>query len=292
MLVIRNNRLSLILPVLLVTLACTPVMADIVDDLLSEFAALEKRSDATGLDWFNLAIKAREANQLDVAGQALEQASSAEFSPVRIAVERSRQQVASGDRDAAVASLQDIFEQGFAAVSVLVNDPVIHSMQGYAAYDALIAQMNVQAFPCEHQPGFADFDFWLGSWDVHLANGTPAGSNTITREERGCVLVERWHSATGGTGMSVNFLDLATNEWVQVWNAAGGTQINIRGGLTDEGMAMSGTIHYVANGTTAPFRALWTLLDDGRVRQYFEQSNDGGETWAPWFEGFYTRSGE
>ncbi|MFQ6005872.1 MAG: hypothetical protein ACE5OQ_10245 [Woeseia sp.] len=28
----------------------------------------------------------------------------------------------------------------------------------------------------------------------------------------------------------------------------------------------------------------------GCVRQYFEQSNDGGEMWAAWFEGFYTRT--
>jgi hypothetical protein len=90
--------------------------------------------------------------------------------------------------------------------------------------------------------------------------------------------------------MSINYLDMITNEWVQVWNAEGGTQINVRGGLTDAGMAMEGTIHYVNNGTTAPFKALWTPLPDGRVRQYFEQSNDGGETWVPWFEGFYTRS--
>jgi len=60
-------------------------------------------------------------------------------------------------------------------------------------------------------------------------------------------------------------------------------------GMTDDGMAMEGYIHYVGNGTTAPFRALWTPLPDGRVRQYFEQSNDDGGTWVPWFEGFYTR---
>jgi len=30
-------------------------------------------------------------------------------------------------------------------------------------------------------------------------------------------------------------------------------------------------------------------LPDGRVRQFFEQSTDGGETWTTWFEGFYTR---
>ena len=96
----------------------------------------------------------------------------------------------------------------------------------------------------------------------------------------------------GGTGMSVNYLDLITNEWVQIWNAEGGSQINVRGGLTDDGMAMEGTLHNVANGTTVPFKALWTPLPDGRVRQFFEQSNDGGETWTPWFEGFYTRKAE
>jgi hypothetical protein len=60
--------------------------------------------------------------------------------------------------------------------------------------------------------------------------------------------------------------------------------------MTDDGMLLEGYIHYVNNGTTAPFRGLWTLLPDGRVRQYFEQSNDEGKTWVPWFEAFYTRS--
>jgi hypothetical protein len=60
--------------------------------------------------------------------------------------------------------------------------------------------------------------------------------------------------------------------------------------MTDDGMLMVGTLHNVASGATTPFRALWTLLPDGRVRQFFEQSSDGGETWATWFEGFYTRT--
>jgi hypothetical protein len=54
-------------------------------------------------------------------------------------------------------------------------------------------------------------------------------------------------------------------------------------------MSLVGTLHTVSNGTTVPFRALFTLLSDGRVRQFFEQSNDDGATWVPWFEGFYTR---
>ncbi len=144
-------------------------------------------------------------------------------------------------------------------------------------------------FPCEDDARFAEFDFWVGEWDVHVGNGNLAGQNRIERAQRGCVLIENWTSASGGTGMSINYVDKTTGEWVQIWNDAGGSQIHIRGGLTDDGMLLEGTIHYVANGTTAPFRGLWTPMPDGRVRQFFEQSNDDGETWVPWFEGFYSR---
>jgi hypothetical protein len=143
------------------------------------------------------------------------------------------------------------------------------------------------AFPCEHDPAFSAFDFWVGEWDVQLADGTYVGSNSIERAEHGCVLVEKWTSASGGTGTSINYLDKVSGEWVQIWNAAGGSQIHIRGGLTDDGMLLTGTIHYVAVGTTAVFRGLWTPLEDGRVRQFFEQQAADGETWTPWFEGFY-----
>lgn len=265
------------------------VLADIAGDLMSEFSQLEKSGSTSGQEWFDLAGKAREANELHIAGQALDRAEEAGVSPIRISVEKSRQQVVGGDKEAAVAELQKLVDQGFTSVNFFTNDAVINSMAGNADYDALISETTKLAYPCAHREGFSDFDFWIGEWDVHVANGTVAGTNSITRQERGCVLIERWENAGGGTGMSINYLDGITDEWVQVWNAEGGSQINVRGGLTEEGMAMEGTLHTVSSGTTVPFRALWTPLPDGRVRQYFEQSNDDGATWVPWFEGFYTR---
>jgi len=154
------------------------------------------------------------------------------------------------------------------------------------------AQAQAPQFPCEEDERFAQFDFWVGDWDVHVANGTYAGSNSITSDYRKCVLVEDYESASGFIGMSVNYLDHQTGEWVQVWNDASGSQINMRGGLTDDGMLMVGTIHYIGNDTTLPFRALFTLLDDGRVRQFFEQYDPDKEEWVTWFEGFYTRKSE
>ena len=45
----------------------------------------------------------------------------------------------------------------------------------------------------------------------------------------------------------------------------------------------------VGSTTVLDFRGTWTLLEDGRVRQFFEQSADQGKSWQAWFEGFYKR---
>jgi hypothetical protein len=146
-----------------------------------------------------------------------------------------------------------------------------------------------QRYPCAHQEKFQEFDFWIGDWDVHTADGTQVGRNSIKAVERGCALIENWTDANGNTGMSMNYIDKTTDEWVQVWMAEGGSQILIRGGLTDDGMLLEGTIHYVSNGLTHLIKGLWTPMPDGRVRQFFEHSTDDGESWSSWFEGFYTR---
>lgn len=151
------------------------------------------------------------------------------------------------------------------------------------------AQAQTPQFPCEDDERFAEFDFWVGEWEVQTAAGLHAGNNVIEASYKNCVLVEKWTSASGGGGMSINYLDHASGEWVQIWNDPSGSQINIRGGLTDDGMLLVGTIHYIATNQTVPFRGLWTPLEDGRVRQFFEQYDEKNETWATWFDGFYTR---
>ncbi len=249
------------------------------------FAAAE--GDAA--EWYQRAVEQRQAQDLEAAWAALEEAERLGFSAIRVNLEQARLHAVAGDTEEAIAALEAIAASGFAAVGIIEGDPVLGALAGNPGYDSLIADMSVKAYPCAHDEAFAAFDFWVGDWDVHDGFGVMQGTNTISRDERGCVLTEKWTSATGGTGMSINFLDRISGEWVQIWNSEGGSQIQIRGGMTDEGMLLVGTLHNVAAGATVPFRGLWTPLPDGRVRQFFEQSNDGGETWVPWFEGFYTR---
>ncbi len=213
----------------------------------------------------------------------------AAVSPAQSLLDTARHRAQSGDATGAVEALQALADSGFADVDLIRNDPALRKLPGDPAFDALLGVMAAKAYPCEHDPVFGEFDFWVGDWDVHLADGREAGTNSIRREQRGCLLIEEWQSATGGSGTSINYFDKADGEWVQIWNDASGSQIEIRGGLTDDGMLLKGTIHSVATGTSLPFRGLWTPLPDGRVRQYFEQADAGGSTWTPWFEGFYSR---
>ena len=249
--------------------------------------AADSHRDAAG--WFAEAVSLREAGHYADALGALAEAEALEFSALRIAFERARLDTLTGKPEDAVARLQAIADAGFTAVGFIVNDPILSSLEGNASFDQLVAVLAVKAYPCEHDEAFRAFDFWVGDWEVHGPAGGLAGTNTIERAERGCVLIENWTSVRGGTGTSINYLDRITGEWVQVWNAEGGSQIQIRGGMTDDGMLLVGTLHDIASGSTTPFRGLWTPLPDGRVRQFFEQSTDNGKSWTVWFEGFYTR---
>jgi len=108
-----------------------------------------------------------------------------------------------------VAVLPGLPLAGFTGLNGITGDPLLGTLAGDDRFDALIAGLEEKAYPCAHLERLRAFDFWLGEWDVHLANGQFAGTNTITSAEKGCVLIERWESATGGTGRSINYLDPA-----------------------------------------------------------------------------------
>lgn len=141
------------------------------------------------------------------------------------------------------------------------------------------------ASPACAEGAFRDFDFWLGSWWVLDAEGVELGRNEIVTAQQGCAVLEHWRSAQGSTGSSVNVYDSAAGQWRQLW-VSPGTLIDIRGGLEDGSMVLTGSIVYLADGRSLPFRGTWTPLADGRVRQFFEEKRDDDE-WHEWFEGFY-----
>lgn len=143
--------------------------------------------------------------------------------------------------------------------------------------------------PCE-SPEHRAFDFWIGSWEVFTPDGNRAGTNAITPVMGGCVLHERYDGAQGYHGESFNVYDASRGVWHQTWVDTGGLLLVLEGGIRDGAMVLEGQTRD-ARGAVTQHRISWSVLaDDGsRVRQHWEQSTDGGETWTTGFDGEYRR---
>jgi hypothetical protein len=137
-------------------------------------------------------------------------------------------------------------------------------------------------------PEFRQFDFWLGDWTVTDPKGNAAGTNLITLEQGGCVVHEHWTGSKGGTGESFNLYDRAAKRWHQTWVDNGGTLLLLNGGLAEGRMVLTGT-SAGPKGETVTNRITWEKLADGRVRQTWTVSSDGGATWATSFDGYYAK---
>jgi hypothetical protein len=144
----------------------------------------------------------------------------------------------------------------------------------------LLPQATSQAPPRCDAPEHRQFDFWIGDWTVTDSTGvTEYGKNTITREEGGCLLHERWRGSRGGSGQSFNFYDRQRKHWEQVWIASTGGVLRLTGQFNGRSMVLEGNFNRIA----------WTPQPDGRVRQVWSASADSGQTWQTSFDGWYRK---
>ncbi len=135
-------------------------------------------------------------------------------------------------------------------------------------------------------PEHRQFDFWLGSWEVADTTGKVVGTNQISRVANGCGLNEYWRGANGKNGTSLNWYEPGAAEWTQVWVGLG-LYLRLSGGIEEGKMILSGERETPQGVVTD--RINWIPLGDGRVRQIWEISRDGGKSWGVTFDGLYTR---
>jgi hypothetical protein len=134
---------------------------------------------------------------------------------------------------------------------------------------------------------FRAFDFWVGEWEVRDRDGKLVGVNSVSLEHNGCVVIERWRAASGNTGLSMNYYDREARLWRQNW-VSPGVILQMSGGMQDNAMTLEGPLQDVPEERVTLLRGVWSRLPDGRLRQLFTESSDGGKTWHEWFDGYYT----
>ncbi|WP_394727907.1 hypothetical protein [Altererythrobacter sp. GH1-8] len=160
---------------------------------------------------------------------------------------------------------------------------------------ALFQAAATQSAPAPQPPAcaseeHASFDFWLGEWDV-----SPNGSDKKTAKSRiervssGCVIREHWMPISGRDGVSMTFLNPATNRWEQVWVGSDGNRVDFHGGMVDGKMVLTGYWRGSgSNGEDVLTRMTYSQREDGSVRQFGEGSTDHGVSWQTSFDLIYT----
>ncbi|MDX2057921.1 MAG: hypothetical protein SFV24_08990 [Gemmatimonadales bacterium] len=143
---------------------------------------------------------------------------------------------------------------------------------------------------CE-QADFRRFDFWIGQWNVFAAGAPdPAGTNVVTRTLDGCAIEERWTDAAGGRGRSLNTFDRGTGRWNQLWMDFNGLALILTGTASSGAMTLLGDTPKGIGGPIITNRITWTAMGRDRVRQFWDVSEDGRQTWATAFDGDYQRA--
>ena len=197
-----------------------------------------------------------------------------------------------GDKDGAFAELKRATDAGLAFSPVTLDtDPVLSRLKDDRRFSEFQAAIEQNAHPCLHNPRHAEFDFWLGEWDVRprgQASASPS-TNVITKIHDGCVVLETYASGPY-TGQSFNIYDRTRQQWNQTW-------VDKMGGLhVYWGEARNGNMYYDGEmpDPTNPTRRVRTRLTffamaKDTVRQFSESTRDDGKTWTVNYDLLYTR---
>jgi hypothetical protein len=152
------------------------------------------------------------------------------------------------------------------------------------------AQTQPKPAPCS-APEFSQFDFWIGDWDVtSTAKGIPRGTSHISKEMGGCVIWENWQSKGNPYfGKSYNTYNVNLHRWEQFWVDNGGGVMHFYGNLKD------GVMDYWTDDIPQPDGRMMRRhlqffnVSPDKVRQFSQQSFDGGKTWKVEYDLTYTR---
>ena len=171
---------------------------------------------------------------------------------------------------------------------------VATAILGLGLAGAAQAQTPPAANPAAPSPGCTaaenrQFDFWVGRWDVY-----PTGKDNLVAHSlienlyQGCGIRENWMPLKGTGGGSLNSWVPAEKAWRQTWVDSSGARVDFKGGRHGPAMVMEGMwAGAAANGKDALVRMTYTPNADKSVRQFGQQSTDGGKTWTVSFDFTY-----
>jgi hypothetical protein len=257
------------------------------EDAIREYREILAGYPEDRLSWLRIAQAERELGRYEAALETLERALANSAPEAMVYLERARNLLGLGRPDAALAELETADHLELRARVLLEEAPDFAMLRDNPRFQRIYRSVRARTFPCESMAAAAQFDFWVGRWEVRAADGTLLGHSTVTRDVGGCMIREQWEGTPGSKGSSMSFYLPSRGQWRHVWTGSGGTFIDLTGSPTEDGMHLEGTVEYVDPEQVIAFRATWTRAANGFVRQRMEQFDLGTQAWELWFDGFY-----
>jgi hypothetical protein len=144
---------------------------------------------------------------------------------------------------------------------------------------------------CPSRAAAKQFDFMIGTWDIHQGNGNGAqGRATFTKDQQDCLVEERVSGLGGYEGWSFNTFDVFTQQWVRTYVDNAGRRLHLTGALENGVMTLTAPKNGAAGPVTV--RVSWVPVTGDEVLQRWEFSRDGGVTWGLDRELSYTRAAD
>jgi tetratricopeptide (TPR) repeat protein len=255
-------------------------------DAARAYEAITKTESTNGRAWFRLGMSLHSLGRYGQAVEAYQNGLKINPNPqamYNLACSYARM----NDKERAFEWLNKALNAGFGQIRLLKSDTDLVSLHGDTRFTEVLGLADRLTHPCLYSPEYKQFDFWVGEWDVQN-NGQKAGTNSVQRIVDGCIILENWTSASGGTGKSFNFYDANTGKWQQTWVDSTGNALNLTGEYKDNTLLYTGETR-AKNGTRTLHRLSFVNLGPQRVRQLWEQSTDDGKTWNVVWDGMYTR---
>ena len=155
---------------------------------------------------------------------------------------------------------------------------------------SLLSHSSFAQKPCESDPIYHQFDFWIGEWEAFDTKGNLAGNSKITKILDNCVVLEEWTSSTTQqgfvfSGKSYNSYNALTKQWQQNWvDNTGGSTEYLTGHFENDTMQFVSRPFTNNKGIMSIRRLSFYKLKDGKVRQFGEISKDEGKNWTSEFD--------
>ena len=161
----------------------------------------------------------------------------------------------------------------------------------YTAAPSVTPPAETQTVPCKAgglQQNARQLDFFHGEWTVSAEHGPALGTASITSDLSGCLTEESYATDKGYGATSFFYWDPVSRSWWRTYIDSEGQRVELRGGLVDGRMVLTGT-EPGHDGRSLQVRVTLEPVSASVVRQEWAVSEDG-ESWQTEIALLFTRA--